>query len=86
MGADSAGCKSLCGEYVASRQSPVGVEGEADGPALGAMPNRVIHPPTQPTRKSPPLECSVIVENLVRLNMPLRSSRTQSLAGCQTRR
>ncbi|GFZ49844.1 hypothetical protein JCM24511_07247 [Saitozyma sp. JCM 24511] len=30
----------------------------------GAMPNRVIHPPMQPTRKSPPLECSVIVENL----------------------
>ncbi|RSH93099.1 hypothetical protein EHS25_007452 [Saitozyma podzolica] len=31
---------------------------------LGAMPNRVIHPPTQPTRKSPTLDCSVIVENL----------------------
>ncbi|WVO14950.1 hypothetical protein L204_102591 [Cryptococcus depauperatus] len=30
----------------------------------GIMPNRVVHPPTMPTRKEPLEDCAVIVENL----------------------
>ena len=34
------------------------------GANLGVMPNRVVHPPLMPTRREPPVECSVVVENL----------------------
>ncbi|WVQ95897.1 hypothetical protein IAU59_002996 [Kwoniella sp. CBS 9459] len=36
----------------------------------GALPNRVIHPPSAPARREPSQECSVIVENLSSFYIP----------------